>query len=926
MSDRTHDLDQLPTQVYLRLKQYVERFEDAWHRGLRPNLEEFLPPGPGERRAVLVELVHGELELRLKAGEPAAAEDYLKRFPELATDPAVGRALKATEAKFRDREPNGQLPPAQGPAAGGRLGGYRVQGRLGAGGMGVVYLARDEQLDRPVALKVLRPALAADSQARQRFLREARAMAAVKHPHVVTVYQVGEEGNAPFLAMEVLEGESLEARLSRTGRLPLAEGIRIGREIAEGLAAAHQRGLIHRDIKPANIWLEAPPPLGEAGAGAENIKILDFGLARAAGDDAHLTESGAIVGTPAFMSPEQAQGRPVDARCDLFSLGCVLYRACTGQPPFWGPDPVSTLVAVTSVQPPPPRQLNPELPPVLDELVMELLAKDPAARPTSARAVADRLRAIAEQPARVFMVLADTEALSAVSPDLKGGRRGWKSRALVGGGALLLLLSLGLFFREVWFGGNAREEEKVGGGPDPGQPKDLGPGKNRDRKRARAGNPDDRPVAEWVLSLGGDAFVRNGKGNQHVRPGEALPAGALVLEFVDLRVKAVNDNALVRLKGLTQLNDLLVNGSGITDRGMEHLKGLVSLRRLVLNSTQVGDAGLKHLRSLTGLRLLDLNNTKVTAGGVVALQQALPRCRILSAFDVDCLAAHWVLSLGGEISIWIDRVGITYPRTARDLPATPYKLFSVYLNGKQVKDAGLLRLQGLANLTSLRLYGSEVTDAGLIHLKSLTNLQELWLGSSGVTNAGLKNLRPLTALKRLQLAFTRISDAGLVHLKGFPNLESVHLAQCRWVTDAGLGQLQGLAKLTELGLDGSPITDAGLERLKVLRPNLTVLSLGSTNITNAGLEYLKDFPKLKSLGLQNTRVSDAGLKHLKGLPNLTELGLAATGVTDVGLERLKGLTGLRKLDLSRTPVTAWGVAALQKALPNCSILSAFVRK
>jgi serine/threonine protein kinase len=174
----------------------------------------------------------------------------------------------------------------------------------------------------------MRTALAANPSARERFLHEARAMAAVRHDHVVTIHQVGEERGVPFFAMEQLEGESLHDRLRREAPLPAAEVLRIAREAAEGLAAAHARGLIHRDVKPANLWLEIQP--GEPGASASGghggrVKVLDFGLARsAAGDEPHLTQTGVVVGTPAYMAPEQARGEVPDQRSDLFSLGCVL--------------------------------------------------------------------------------------------------------------------------------------------------------------------------------------------------------------------------------------------------------------------------------------------------------------------------------------------------------------------------------------------------------------------------------------------------------------------------------------------------------------------------------------------------------------------------------------------------------------------------
>jgi WD40 repeat protein/serine/threonine protein kinase len=280
------------------------------------------------------------------------------------------------------------LAPPQRPDELGRLGPYRILRVLGAGGMGVVYKAEDPQLQRLVALKAMLPHLSAPA-ARQRFLGEARSVAALKHDHVVTVYQVGEDRGVPYLAMEFLEGEPLDQRLGREGQLPAAEVVRLGREVAEALAAAHERGLVHRDIKPANLWLE-----GRRG----RVKVLDFGLARPTDDSQHLTQTGAIVGTPAYMAPEQANGQGTDARSDLFSLGCVLYRLATGRPAFQGNDTISTLLAVATQQPPVPGELNPGLPQPLSDLIVRLLAKRPADRPPSARAVADALATLEGGP------------------------------------------------------------------------------------------------------------------------------------------------------------------------------------------------------------------------------------------------------------------------------------------------------------------------------------------------------------------------------------------------------------------------------------------------------------------------------------------------------------------------------------------------
>jgi serine/threonine protein kinase/formylglycine-generating enzyme required for sulfatase activity len=261
----------------------------------------------------------------------------------------------------------------------GRLGGYRILRVLGTGGMGMVLDAEDPKLGRHVAIKVMRPRVASNLRARDRFVREAQAAAKVEHDHIIPIWYIGEDNGVPYIVMPFLKGESLDERLKRDGRLPIADIVRVGRETAEGLAAAHDMGLVHRDIKPANLWLEAP---------RGRVKILDFGLARLNSDAGQLTQSGAILGTPAYMAPEQARSQSVDGRSDLFSLGAVLYRAATSRTPFGGTDTMSMLMSLANDTPVDPRSLNPELPPHIANLIMRLLEKDPAKRPQSAREAA----------------------------------------------------------------------------------------------------------------------------------------------------------------------------------------------------------------------------------------------------------------------------------------------------------------------------------------------------------------------------------------------------------------------------------------------------------------------------------------------------------------------------------------------------------
>ena len=300
----------------------------------------------------------------------------------------------------------------------GRLGHYRVLKLLGEGGMGLVFLAQDSLLSRPVALKVIRPEIAGTPGIAQRFLREAQAAAAIKHDHIVTIYQVGQENGIPFLAMEYLKGMSLAQWLER-GHAPSVEVVlRIGREIAAGLSAAHRHGLIHRDIKPANIWLEAP---------SGRVKILDFGLARSERDDVEISRNGTVMGTPAYMAPEQARGEPAGASSDLFSLGCVLYRLCTLRLPFEGDSIIAVLRSISTETPAAPRTLNDRIPPSLNDLIMRLLHKMPEARPVSAEVVVKELRNI-ERELLAQRQNAEPLAASPLDVALPGSR---SSRVLV---------------------------------------------------------------------------------------------------------------------------------------------------------------------------------------------------------------------------------------------------------------------------------------------------------------------------------------------------------------------------------------------------------------------------------------------------------------------------------------------------------------
>jgi serine/threonine protein kinase len=446
-------LEQLDDGDWTVIDSAVSKLEEAWRTGSRPDWTHFVPDVELPlRRAVLIELIKVDQEYRQRNGKPQPLEKYVATWPELRADTAALRTLLEAEcltralqgdrpsraelrSRFIDVEPHVDLesvlaeceweheqiaarnttifnqstndtspipasilqPPEQ-PGEIGRLGHYRILSVLGSGGMGVVFQAEDQRLGRHVAIKTLKSDLALNPEYRKRFLREARAAAHLNHDHVVTIHQVDEVNGVPYLAMQLLQGETLERRLHREKTLTTAEIIRIGCEISDALSAAHEAGLTHRDVKPANIWLEAK---------TDRVKLLDFGLAHVAsfppepagsaepapvhnGHDG-LTRPGEQMGTPGYMAPELFLGESADARSDLFAFGCVLYHCSTGELPFGrAVAPTGIMGRDLGVS----RRLGTDRPAAFCELILKMLARQPGDRPQKCRDVLSELQKI----------------------------------------------------------------------------------------------------------------------------------------------------------------------------------------------------------------------------------------------------------------------------------------------------------------------------------------------------------------------------------------------------------------------------------------------------------------------------------------------------------------------------------------------------
>jgi tetratricopeptide (TPR) repeat protein/tRNA A-37 threonylcarbamoyl transferase component Bud32 len=415
-------LDELSPAELAHLQDLVEQFEGNWRSGNEPALVDYLPAPGSLRCALLLELVHTDLEWRLRSGLAACVGAYLRAYPELAEQCDAVLDLLETERALRFSASDfsvgsgSQCPapalghdpirammasctcgarPGQGRApsrpeaacqfhprtALAHPGRFEILELLGTGASAEVYKARDSRLDRHVALKVFRQSAFASPVERDRFLREAKSAAQVPHPHIVAIHDAGELDGGCYLVSELIQGDTLADRV-KAGPLPARRSAEIAACVAETLHFAHQRGVIHRDIKPSNILLDQ----------SGQPHVTDFGLARREGGESTLTHEGDVLGTPAYMSPEQARGEAhrVDGRSDIYSLGAVLYEMLTGEPPFRG-NVRMLLTRVLEEEPPSPRRLNDQIPRDLENICLKAISKEPHARYATALAMADDL-------------------------------------------------------------------------------------------------------------------------------------------------------------------------------------------------------------------------------------------------------------------------------------------------------------------------------------------------------------------------------------------------------------------------------------------------------------------------------------------------------------------------------------------------------
>ncbi len=800
--------------------------------------------GAAERAAFLDRACNGDAALRARVEALLRAHDGHDSLLDqtlFATDNPISATASTlaytTSDVDADEVPLAFLEPTERPDSLGRIGHYEMLQVLGKGGFGIVFRAFDDVLHRVVGVKVLSPELAATSPARKRFLREARSSAQVRHENVVQVYEVGEQP-LPYIAMEFIPGETLQQRLDRTGPLDVPDLLKIGRQIAEGLAAAHAQGLIHRDIKPGNILIESSPN--------QHVKITDFGLARAA-DDASISQSGIIAGTPMYMAPEQAQGDKIDHRADLFSLGSVLYTMASGRPPFRANGTLAVLKRVTEDTPRPIPEIIPEVPQWICDLISRLHAKNPEHRLSSAREVADLLGqglAAIQQPGNIM-------SPPVIAPV-----------ALREGEAHAATMKL----------------------PEP------------------APTPKPRPpfqrwaaVATMFLLLFGGLGYTEATGVTDVR-GTVIrlfsPEGTLVIEVDDPGVSVKIDGA-----------DLVIKGAGAQEirlrPGSYTVKGLKDGKVVSQELVTVAKNGKQVVRvSHEGV---PSDGTANAAVGSLNPTQAAARA---------ANAARWETSVSGlpaveqakAVALRLQELNPGFDGTIT--PTIEHAVVKkLELNIDYVTDISPIR--AFTELDTLVCKGSDafegqfvndvratgyeegrvsIRSVGTSRLVDLSPVSRLPIKNLSFVNCHIFDLTPLKGmkLKTLDVSSTKVHD--LSPLKGMP-LESLHFSFTK-VSD--ISPLKGM-KLTSVGFESTDVAD--LTPLKGMA--LTSLALGrnSTDLTP-----LTGMP-LELLTCCDTKVSD--ISPLKGMP-LKLVNLGGTRVSDVSPLRRAQLVDC---NLGGTPVS-----------------------
>ncbi|QGQ22043.1 protein kinase [Gimesia benthica] len=800
-----------------------------------------------------------------------------------------------------------------------RFGNYVIQDKIGSGGMGDVYLAKHRRMQREVALKLLPTAMAEDQHVIRRFQREVQAAAKLSHPNIVTAYDADEVDDTHYLVMEYVSGTDLSELVKKQGVLSVGQALDYILQAAKGLEYAHQAGIIHRDIKPSNMLLD----------NNGTIKILDMGLARIDEVDEEnpataLTQSGSVMGTVDYMSPEQAQStHTADNRSDIYSLGCTLYYLLTGNSVYGGQTVVNRILAHRDQPIPSLTSANVQVPPSVDAIYQKMIAKLPEDRFQSMQAVIDAIEKCD------LLNPASTMNSKPSDPELQKFLQSQKGES-----SPTIVMPAG---------------EIEAGTQDPNPTSDF----LNNTLNGTAFQPLQRPRKSKSkrgrviagLALAGFVFMAG------IVFKLETPAGTVILE-VDQPAAA---GAMVSVDDEQKITIS-------TGKNQEPIQVTADAKTHTLKVTKGG------FETFTRQFTVKSGKTETIKVRLVPLAVAdTAESDPVMPFPMsDREIVEWILSVGGAVAINAENLLVT---SIKDFPDQPVDfllidlgdatfaahdlqrlanlscLFDLGLNGSSLQEQDLKYFKYLKNLNGLNLHEFKIEGDGLKHFSDLGKMQNFRMNLSTITgdgfkyftklnlisiavykssisHAALQSIGELEQLISLDLSSSQIDDAGLGYLTGLTKLEKLFIHANHQITDEGLKHLKGMRDLQVLTVTNGQITDEGIMYLQGMR-DLEVLNVGGTGITDAGLKQIARHKNLVELLVYNIRITDAGLEQLANLKKLNDLSLIAIPVTDAGLKHLYGLQQLEKLELQQTQVTPEGIAALQKALPECKIASDF---
>ncbi len=802
-----------------------------------------------------------------------------------------------------------------------RIGKFEVKALLGEGAFGRVYLGFDAELERQVAIKVPKPeGLTPDL--RERFVREARATAKIHHPNVCPVYEVGTDGEVPYIVMHYLAGTTLAAHLDKWKVLPPLHAVALGQKLALGMAAAHEKNVIHRDLKPQNVLFDPTRQL---------VLITDFGLARI-GDHAQATMAGAVFGTPLYMSPEQARGEVdrVGPLSDVYSLGVILYRMLTGAVPFDG-GVYEVLRHHCETMPIAPSVARRGLDGRLDRLCLKALEKNPADRYPSAKAFADALgEYVRAGDSTAWQVADDTRSRKSADPV---------------------------------------PAPPPPAPPIPPAPLKLPPKEGNERKSAPtvpAARPGTRP-APVLPPPAKDDFeplpAEDGAVRQKVLIGGVLLLFALTLVGLGFVVTSGRKSPPTEQTYVPPPPD--PNAAPVVPAPPKPTPKKEDPPKKPVEPPSIANGFAGHKFDQAAERraaewVLSLGGElKIapTAGEIKAItrKEDLPPTFTVARIDIrakpdlpeDAMKAN-LTGLSGPIDVYFRDCGHVGDDTIQVLARIPKLKTMFILRASRVTDKSLAALADHPALTELFIQNTSVSKEGIKHIPSLTLLLKLtlvvpetdeWLpvlaplaglthlnldaeGPRYLSAAGLKHLKPFTKLRHLTM-FGRVATdewlEQLVAVAPFEELEELDLRETS-IEGPGFVHLKKLPRLDWLDLGVSRITDAGMVNVAAL-PKLRWLYMDGTTVTDAGLEPLIPCKNLEVLTLKdNKKVTDKGMEHLAECPKLVELDLTGTEIGDAGIGELARSKSLKKLHLTGTKVSAKGVEELKAALPGCEIV------